>query len=709
MNEKYGNNIYQQNHQFHKFEVLDKLNHLNRIQTFSIFLLCTCVIVYHPYFLHGQTFDEVSEQSGVIQLHVSQNLMGGGVAFFDYNNDGFEDIFLTGGANKDKLFRNNGDGTFSETSAKANIGKPEGIKSSGVASADLDNDGFRDLLVTTEQTIDSLSHNLLYLNNGNGTFSEISKKAGFTSSGWSIGASFGDYNLDGFLDVYVINYIRETIFQTDSNDVTIGFNHDCYENQFFINNGDLTFTEAGESLGIDNRGCSLASTFTDYNGDHYPDVYVANDFGAWITPNAMYENKFPSVFEDVSEASQLDAAIYGMGIAVGDFNRDGMFDYYVTNLGRNVLFENKGNGSFKDVTTSANVTNTKVGDVNSTGWGTAFFDYDNDGWEDLFVSNGYIESAPFIPTSKSDPNKLYRNLGNGKFKDVSESAGIHDGKISRGMAFADYDNDGDPDLVVSVLIDLNNENEDAQESKDHFLFFRNNSANDFNWLKVKVQGAENNRDGFGAKVIVYADTLIWIREISGGSSHCSQNSSIAHFGLNKHKIDSLKVIWPGGGTQVFTEITLNETILVIEGKESYDVLGCMDTNSALYNPSATVNSGCQVKIYGCTNQLAENYDPDANTDDGSCMVVTGTSEGLETHLVISPNPVSSFAAIELKGDLSNASKAVFELFTLQGKKLIGKDFRTKLKIPRGNISSGVYLYRITIDENKIFNGKILFD
>lgn len=524
--------------------------------------------------IQAQSFTESSGALGIEHYHHSTNLMGGGIAFFDYDQDGYEDMYATGGETGDVLYRNVGGTHFVNMTNESGLKDlfPNPHRSTSVFTGDLNNDGYPDIFIGRQKL-----HNLIYLNNGDGTFSDISSSSGMASYvAFTMGGVMGDYNLDGYLDIYVINYVKTP--NADNN----GFYHECYANWLFLNNGDLTFTEVGVAAGVDDKGCALAVNFTDYNQDNDPDIYVANDFGEWIVPNALLQNKGNGSFLNVSELTNMDVGIYGMGIATGDYNKDGKFDYYVTNLGRNVLMRNMGGNTFTDVTTFAKVENTHAGDYLSTGWGTVFVDYDHDGYEDLFVGNGEIPAAEFIATNIDDPNKLYRNKQDGTFEDVTAAAGVGALTRGRGLAMSDFDKDGDMDVVVAVV-----DNVGDVENK-HLLFYVNESAENRNWLQVKLQGSTVNYGGFGSIIKLYADGEIWLRETGGGGSHASQHGAYSHFGLNQvDQVDSLEVIWVGGTTQTFYDINPNQALLIIEGENQYLVESCENGECTYIDASLT--------------------------------------------------------------------------------------------------------------------------
>ncbi|MEZ4886345.1 MAG: FG-GAP-like repeat-containing protein [Chitinophagales bacterium] len=530
----------------------------SKIYTFILFVL---LVISPPI---SAQFTEVSIESGILFQHTSALMIGGGGVFFDYNNDGWEDIYLAGGGGSDALYHNNGDGTFSNISETAGLKNLPNYQTTGAISADIDNDGFRDVFVMTWDT----QPNMMLHNNGDGTFTEIGQQIGVADVSFSMAASFGDYNVDGYLDLYVGNYLEEN----GGYDAENGFGHEGYRNFFYINQGDGTFEEVGQFYGLDDAGCALAVAFTDYDNDSDVDIYVANDFGEWVLPNSIFANSYPTdFFSNFNTITGLDIKIYAMGIAIGDYNEDGYFDYYVSNLGRNRLLQNQGlNQRFLDLAIQAGVDNTYSGIDSSTGdvllatsWGTAFFDYDNDTYIDLFVSNGHIPAVNDLKNSEVDPNKLYRNnQANGTFTDVSDDMGVANTDVCRGMAVADYDNDGDMDILVVGIYDAGRE----FTSENHVLLYRNDSP-PANWLKVELKGVTNNKQGIGSHVEVKVDGRTFMREIDGGSSHASQNSTIAHFGLGNYEmIDELKVRWLGGAEQVFTNIAANQTVIIREGE-----------------------------------------------------------------------------------------------------------------------------------------------
>jgi len=500
------------------------------------------------------TFQEVSQQAGISHYQKSELHLGGGVAVFDLDNDGWEDIYLTGGELRDKLYRNNGDGTFTDIAIAAGFGLTAAVNTLGVVTGDIDNDGFRDVLLLTELNFE----NMLYRNNGNGTFTRLVTGLGVSTPERSVSATFGDVNKDGLLDIYIANYVRETGILFNENNHVAGFSHTCDADRLFINNGDLTFTESTVAYGINQQGCGLAAAFTDFDDDGTADIMVVNDFGQWIVPNALYRNLHPTTaFEDVSETMGMDGGFYGMGVAIGDYDRDGDLDYYMTNLGRNFLYRNDGE-SFIEVADEAGVLNDSVNGLNATGWGTFFFDSDNDGLLDLFIANGEIPSALFIANSLQDPDKLFMNNGDGTFTDGTDAAGLGSTQRSRGAAFGDFNNDGKLDVVVNTV----KHNEPYQVSAKLYI---NTTDNGNHFLRVRVEGTTGNRDGFGSRVRIVVNGQSQTAEVDGGSGHASHNSSIVHFGIGTATtVDSVIVRFPSGMVMTVADVGVDQTITVLE-------------------------------------------------------------------------------------------------------------------------------------------------
>ncbi|MGE0635926.1 MAG: FG-GAP-like repeat-containing protein [Bacteroidia bacterium] len=517
-------------------------------------ILLTLIILLHAVITSSQPyFTDVAISSGINHKAVRVQgfePMSGGAAWFDYDNNGYDDLYLTGGFARDAFYRNNGNGTFTlQTNSAGFGGMDETVFTTGVSAGDIDNDGFKDVFITTLKS----HHNYLFHNNGNGAFTDITLSAGVADTANSTSTVFGDYNADGFLDIYVANWCEE--YNVDLPTV---------KNFFYINNGDLTFTESSVAYGIaDSTACSLAAAFTDYDNDHDMDLLVANDFGYYPnhTPNSLFQNQFPlDTFFDVSTAANANFAMNGMGVAIADYDENGMFDYLVTDMETPLLMHNSA-GVFTNEAVAAGLQNDQVPNLDNSGtrptvsWGCAFFDFDHDTYSDIFIAQGDLSYD--FPRPALDPNKLYRNNGDGTFSDVSVSGGIDDTYISRALAYSDYDNDGDVDVLVGIL--------DSANGSAHSFLFRNDAATG-NWLKVKTHGMTANRDGYGARVEVVFNGRTLIREVDGGSSYNSHNSSVVHIGLgNATYVDSLIITWPGGNSDAFYHVPANILYEAVEG------------------------------------------------------------------------------------------------------------------------------------------------
>ncbi|MEL6865086.1 MAG: FG-GAP-like repeat-containing protein [Bacteroidota bacterium] len=603
-------------------------------------------------FSFAQTsFSEVAQTVGISAEYLNLVDFGGGAAFFDYDNDGWEDLWVTRGLQPDKLYRNNGDGTFTDAS-QAIIDLVGTANTMGVSTADLNNDGFRDVLLNTFIG----APDILLQNNGDGTFTDITVTSGLAAlDSWSISATFGDANKDGLLDIYVGNYIWNPVVLTDSLGNITGFAHECSANWLLMNEGlDMentpSFTLVNDTMTTSNLGCALAATFTDFDQDKDPDLFIVNDFGEWGIPNRLLENNMTNAvagsgFDDVSEASSMDTPMNGMGIAIGDYDQDNDLDYYVTNIGVNKLFQNQQDGSFLNKTNVAGVEDIFADSLLTVGWGTFFADVDNDTDLDLFVSNGYTPTAEFIASNPLNPNRLFINQlaesQQANFTDYSTESGVDSPQRGRGCAFADYDKDGDLDYIVV------NVNAGAGDIEP-ITFYRNELDNENNWLQVQLVGTSTNRDAFGTQMRVVVGDKSWRYEVDGGSTHASQNSSIAHFGLGTaDRVDSLYVFWPNSEPQVFTNLFAKQRITIEEGS---------DLTTSVESPSLNI-----------------------------------------FQLAASPNPLTQRTLIDY--ELPNATTVSFNFYTVQG---VLMDTHT-MTMDKGkqqfnwdasNLPAGLYLLRL---------------
>ncbi len=635
--------------------------------------------------IFGQ-FTDVIEESGLNHHHQTSILIGGGAAFFDYNNDGWLDLYLSGGQEGDKLFQNDSKGSFIDVSQGSNITFfTENSYTFGVAYGDINNDGCQDLfLYTYERSV----KNKLLLNNCEGRFIEITTPANLVESSSSSGAAFIDFDNDSFLDLYVVNYIDEFIFIADENGVIVDMERYCFPNFFYRNNGNLTFTEVSDSYSLNDAGCGLAVLPTDYDLDGDQDLYLANDHGQFVYPNVVFRNANKTLFPLYDNG--MDIGIYAMGIGSGDFDEDGDFDYYITNIGNNALLRNN-RGRFERIDSAMGVSNGRYENGNyTTGWGANFFDYDNDTDLDLFVSNGYIEAGYLdIFTSLSDTNKFYESV-NGEFIDRSVDFNMNNPAINRGSITGDYDNDGDLDLFVVSIGD------GTYKSN----LYRNDNSNGINFLKLKLEGTVSNRNAFGSVVRVYSEGRMFIRELSSGGSHASQGTDILHYGLGSNtKIDSVVITWPNGESQMYPDIPENELIYFLQGETSYEILGCTNPDNARYNPNATKDYGCEYEVvFGCTVRSSLSYNPRANAIDNSCnnLTIPLSVDNETTVFKAYPNPTSGLFTVLSREQ--SISKII--VYNLGGQKIISDSFRNEIEIDLTSYPTGIYLIELISDNHR---------
>ena len=523
-------------------------------------LLMAAAVLVVPANSLAQAFREVGRPAGIDHVCYDPNRICGGAAFLDYDGDGWEDLYVTGGLRPDRLYRNRGDGTFADVTSAAGLDPLGAVNTVGVTAGDLDNDGDPDLFVTTAEGF----RNYLLRNNGDGTFTDVSEAAGIRGDDWSTAVALGDIDGDGWLDIYVGNYALYDGLPYDEH-LTGGI-----PNQLYRNNGDGTFTEVAASMGVDNsEGLTLALALADLDRDHRPELYIANDFGQIFLPNALFavgeagSSGAMGGFSDVAATSGTDAGMNGMGIAVGDYDEDGDFDMYITNIDRNQLFENVSRSPlrFEDVAVARG-----VADSLTTSWGTAFLDYDNDTYLDLFVANGRVLPSYNLADPKRalrliqpHENRLYRGSAGGTLTDVSRTAGVTDTTRGRGLAYADYDKDGDLDVFVAVV-------SKDERTADRSLLYRNDTGNRLNWLKIELIGTRSNRDAIGSTVEVISNGRRWLRTVAGGTSYLSRHTRFVHFGLgDRSAVDSLIVHWPSGRRDTLTNVAANQTVRIVEG------------------------------------------------------------------------------------------------------------------------------------------------
>ncbi len=530
--------------------------------------------------IDGIQFVDITKSAGIAFEHTSSpekrfivESMSGGVALIDYDNDGLLDIYFVNsltvdlvkanGKTKSFLYRNNGDGTFTDVTSKAGVGDVGwGM---GVAVGDYNNDGFDDLYVTC------VGANHLFKNNGNGTFSDVTKAAGVSDPRWSTGAAFVDYDNDGKLDLMVTNYVafdfknlpefgKGRLCQYKGVPVQCGPRGLPGDgDSLYHNEGNDTFLDVSKKAGVSdpNGYYGMGVICSDFDENGLVDIFVAND----STPNFFYKNNGNGTFEEIGFLSGTAVNENGseqgsMGVTVGDYDHDGKFDLFVTNFDDdyNTLYRNDGKLSFTDVSHAAKVAAVSLPYV---GWGTKFFDYDNDGWADLFVANGHV--YPQIPTYRQR-NFLHRNNHDGTFSEVSSEFGaaFAEKRAARGVAFGDIDNDGDVDLVINNL--------DGPPT-----VLRNEGGNANNSILVKLAGVKSNRAGIGARVKITSGDLVQQDEVRSGDSYLSQSDLRLHFGLEKRtKIELVEVRWPSGTVDKITNAMVNSVVTIKEGSGIVD-------------------------------------------------------------------------------------------------------------------------------------------
>ena len=515
-------------------------------------------------------FTDVAGSAGVAFAHRrGYDLMpfGGGVAVADFDGDGLLDIYVTNSVGANALYRNTGDLRFVDVAAEAWVEDPAS-RSNGACAADYDNDGDTDLYVG------NYGPSKLFRNRGDGTFEEVTAAAGLTESSRNLrtmGCAWGDYDADGFLDLIFVRHLDDSdpgVFAWGQRDLS----EFADPLALFRNRGDGTFADVTALLGDPGpargivRGAGFQPAFVDYDNDNDLDIYVVNDFGDEITPNVLWRNDGRAasgaawVFTDVSTASGTDVAINGMGLALGDYDLDGFTDFYITNIDDAVLLRNNGDGTFSERTRDAGVGRGRIGipEGYSVGWGTAFFDYDNDGDQDLYLAAGYLDTDPDT-NPVQQPNALFRNDGDGTFTDLPPwASGANDTGFGRGAVYGDFDGDGCLDLYVVNIGEFEGRPGVAK-------LFRNNCASGNKWLMVRAVGTLSNRDGIGATITVSAAGSTQRRTVTAGSSQMSQHMLAAHFGLGAAAhVDTLTVRWPSGRSQTLTDVAANQVLVVTE-------------------------------------------------------------------------------------------------------------------------------------------------
>jgi hypothetical protein len=532
-------------------------------------------------------FTDVTSQSGIRFQHEDGRsgekyfleTLGAGAAWFDYDRDGDLDIYFVNGADlpgmhssippTNALYCNNGDGTFTDVTEQAGVG--DGSYGFSCAVGDYDNDGWEDLYVT------NFGPNVLYHNNADGTFTDVTAKAGVGDERWGAAAAFADYDNDGDIDLFVANYVD---FKLENNPVCKRLNvrlhcspevFDGTQSVLYRNNGDGTFTDVTKKAGMFNpNDKGMGVSWCDYDNDGDVDLFVAND----RTPDRLYRNNSDGTFTDIAflsgiALSETGVAMSSMAPILGDIDNDGWFDLVVTNYHDepNCVYKNDGDGFFSDITYQSGIGGQGLSYLS---WGADFADLDNDGYVDLFIANGQLdENIKEIRPSLSyeQPNQLFRNRGDGTFEDVSTppyppplmgggrgGEGLLLKKVSRGVAFGDYDNDGDIDILVT----------NSHQTPD---LLRNDTTNQNHWLIFETIGSRSNRDGIGTRIKVVANGMSQIREVKSGGSYPSHSDMRLHFGLGQAVLaDLVEIRWPSGLVERFEGVKANQFLIAKEGE-----------------------------------------------------------------------------------------------------------------------------------------------
>jgi hypothetical protein len=525
---------------------------------------------------------DITAATGIHFEHVSSpdqkfivESMSGGVALIDYDRDGWPDIYFTNAQNvemsvhgqkaRSALYHNNHDGTFTDVTDKAGVGYP--CWAMGAVVGDYNNDGWPDLLVTCFGGV------VLYRNNGDGTFTDVTKSAGLrTDRMWATGASFGDYDNDGWADLFVSHYVDfhlDNMAAFGSSDICkyLGIDVQCgprglkgAPDNLYHNNHDGTFTDVSKRAGVadEEHRYGLTSIWVDFDNSGKLDLFVTNDG----QPNYLYQGNGKGKFEEIGFSSGVGLSESGarqanMGIAVGDYLHTGRMSVLISHFDNEyaAFYRNDGDMNFTDVSLSSGVGRGTLGYV---GWGDAFVDFDNDGWQDLFIVNGHV--YPQVDQIRSDlrylePKLLFRNQRNGTFKDISKLVGtaIQTPQVSRGMAVGDLFNDGKLEAVVENL-------------KGQPMILRPEGGPQNHWISLQLEGVKSNRLALNARVRATAGDLVQLGELLSGGSYLSQSDLRIHFGLGSHeRVDKTEVTWPDGTVETLTNLAADRFYSLREG------------------------------------------------------------------------------------------------------------------------------------------------
>ena len=544
---------------------------LRLVQASAVGLLAAATSGVDPIRFEDKPAPQFVTRTGRTARKYLPQTMGGGVAVFDYNNDGLLDIFVVNGASmpglvkegpqySDRLFRNNGDGTFTDVTEKAGVaGQGFNI---GVAIGDYDNDGFEDIFVA------GVGRNTLYHNNGDGTFADVTERAGLARPDpqygrlWAVGAAWVDYDRDGLLDLLVVNYVQWDP-KTEPVCEKGGLPDFCYPrayagvpNSLFHNNRDGTFTDVSGASGIrQSIGKGMAVTAADFNDDGWPDLFISND----TLPNSLFLNQHNGTFKESAiekgvAFTENGAAISGMGVDARDIDNDGLPDIFETALLNETmpLFRNLGKVGFEEITFASGVAHASLA---KTGWSNGIYDFNNDGRKDLFAACGHVMDAEgSLRATVPQTNIIFANLGTQKFADVTAGAGAALGRrgVHRGAAFGDLDNDGRVDVVLTEL-----------DGPLRILHNVSPAAN--HWLLIRTIGTKSNRDGIGTRIRLLTEDGVQYNAVGTGGGYASSSDVRVHFGLGRRAlVQELELFWPSGTHEILKNIEADQVLIVRE-------------------------------------------------------------------------------------------------------------------------------------------------
>ncbi|MDP4228980.1 MAG: FG-GAP-like repeat-containing protein [Bacteroidota bacterium] len=539
-------------------------------------------------------FEDITRHANIDMQSVGELSAGPGVVVFDLNGDGWDDFYMSGGYDSDKIYLNMQDGTFKNvTPSNVAIHLDYRTYPRGGSAFDYNNDGFPDLYLCCN------GRDILWRNNGDGTFTDVTRPAQLNfplDKNESNSSTFGDFDGDGDNDIYVGRWVDELNFVRDAAQNEVAYAHKGFPNWLYVNNGNGTFTENAKILGVEgDTGCTNIALFFDYDRDGDLDILVGNDFGVQIMPNRVFKNMLmetgKATFVDMTDSIGLDQHLFCMGIGPNDFNRDGKFDFYETSIGPERLMQNMG-GAFKNVGDSVGISNgyELKGSYMTTTWTALMSDFDNDGWEDGFIVHGYIGA---IPPWETNPNRIdtcqfAHNIG-GHFEDYTLQSGvIVDTLEARGAAYLDVDHDGKLDIAVA-----SHDHGTGGRPLDYRVLHNVTPSSDkTHWLEMRFNAVRTAKEGIGTIVDVWAGGIIHSRQVSTGGGFGSQNSLMQHVGLGEFTVaDSIVVYWP---CDKYRHRTVNRYYNV----PSDQILHFTEDTSATSGTSSVASSAMQqIKVY----------------------------------------------------------------------------------------------------------------